>query len=66
LVLELSDGNLTLSFERTRRARLLLFLGKTFSLFGAGYFALLSLRSEEELRRLERDFWSFIQNLVCG
>jgi len=64
VVVELNDGNLTLSFESSKKSRLLMFLGKTFAVFGAGYFALLGLKSEEELERLESEFWDFVKNLV--
>ncbi|MEM2702986.1 MAG: hypothetical protein QXR45_07475 [Candidatus Bathyarchaeia archaeon] len=65
--LEVKDDNLTLSFESSRKfSRLLLFLGKTFSIFGAGYFALLGLKSEEELERMENEFWDFIKRLILS
>jgi hypothetical protein len=64
VVIELNDGNLTLSFESSRKSRLLTFFGKTFAVFGAGFFALLGLKSEEELERLESEFWDFVKNLV--
>jgi len=41
-----------------------MFLGKTFAVFGAGYFALLGLKSEEELERLESEFWDFVKNVL--
>lgn len=65
--LDIKNGNLTVSFESSRKSsKLLIFLGKTFSIFGAGYFALLGLRSEEELERVENEFWDFVKKLVGG
>jgi len=55
-------NELRLGFEGGSRSRILVLLGNVLSLFGGGVFVKRGLQSLENLEKLEKEFWIYMEN----
>ena len=63
--IEGASNNFTIDFIWEESARKRIILGSLTTLFGGGILILRGLQLKEELEKLERDFWVYIQELIA-
>jgi len=64
ILIEGQPNNFSITFDTGSRSRALVRYGALFSFFGGGFFFLKGLKSQEELEKLEKKFWLFINEEV--
>jgi len=60
VVIKGTPNDFTIRFEAGKRSHKITFLGRITQLFGGGILFLYGQKSEEELEKLEKEFWDFI------
>lgn len=59
-------NDLVIEFRVGKRSRLSTPIRSLVTLFGGGGFILQELKSQEALEKLEKEFWTFVGELVAG
>lgn len=57
-------GDFSVKFISGTHSRALVRIGTTFSFLGAGFLVLKGLKSQEELEKLEKRFWMYVDRLI--
>jgi hypothetical protein len=63
---EVSGGadDFTVTFDAGSHSRGFVILGNILALFGAGFFVLKGIKSLEEIEKLEKTFWAYVDETI--
>ena len=64
VILSSSSDQLSIEFTYSSLSRVLRLFGTLASYFGMGYLVLKGLKSEEEIERIEKEFWIYISRII--